>query len=349
MPSATTTRSLAHRLKSLIKAPAIGAAGLLAPWLLDRDKSLQRRTAPLVTLMYHRILPPDDPRRALEEPGMCVTPESFQRQLRILKQLFTILPLAEWIERRQRNAPLPARACAITFDDGWRDNFEFALPILEREQVPATIFAVSDMIGTHRQFWPNRLAALLADNRRDRRAAPFRWLHGHAGFRAEGPLDREAIAALIDECKALSDTELAERLDAMEAGGTTPPAVAPLMDWDQLRALQQTGLIEIGSHTRNHRRLLEGLDAATLHSEIVESRARLERELERPVRLFCYPNGDASAAAKMLVDRHYLAAVTTRAGINGAATPPHELLRIGIHEDVADTALKFRARLSGWR
>jgi hypothetical protein len=76
---------------------------------------------------------------------------------------------------------------------------------------------------------------------------------------------------------------------------------------------------------------------------------RLEKELDRPVRLFCYPNGDTSAAAKALVDRHYLAAVTTRPGINDAGTPPHALARIGIHEDVADTALKFRARISGWR
>jgi peptidoglycan/xylan/chitin deacetylase (PgdA/CDA1 family) len=349
MPAAAVPRPLADHLKALLKAPVTGAAGMLAPWLLDRDRSLQRREKPLVTLMYHRILPHDDPRRALEEPGMIVTPASFERQLRILKQLFTILPLAEWIERRRRNQPLPPRACAVTFDDGWLDNFEFALPILEREQVPATIFVVSDMIGTHREFWPNRLAALFADTTRDRNSAEFRWLHGRPGFRLEGVPGREAIAALIGSCKALSDAELTERLDAMESGGTARPAAPALMDWQQLRALQQTGLIDIGSHTRNHRRLLEGLDAATLHSEIVDSRTHIERELERPVSLFCYPNGDASAAAKELVDRHYLAAVTTRSGINSAATPAHELFRIAIHEDIADTTLKFRARLSGWR
>jgi peptidoglycan/xylan/chitin deacetylase (PgdA/CDA1 family) len=344
-------RSFADSLKSLIKAPVIGATGLLAPWLMGRDRSLRRRETPLVSLMYHRILPRDDPRFALEEPGMIVTPASFQSQLRILKQLFTILPLSEWIERQQQGKPLPPRACTITFDDGWRDNFEFALPILEREQVPATIFVVTDMIGTHRQFWPNRLAALLADTTRDRSAPSFRWLHDRPGFRSEGSLDPEAIAVLTASCKALTDIELERLLDAMEAesSAVAATAAAPLMDWRQLRALQQTGLVEIGSHTRNHRRLVEGVDAATLHSEIVDSRMRLEKELDRPVRLFCYPNGDTSAAAKALVDRHYLAAVTTRPGINDAGTPPHALARIGIHEDVADTALKFRARISGWR
>lgn len=337
------SRSLAYRCKSLLKAPVIGAKGLLAPWLLAR------RTTPLVTLMYHRILPPDDPRRALEEPGMIVTPASFERQVKILKQLFTVLPLAEWIERRRQGRPLPPRACAITFDDGWRDNFEFALPILQREQVPATIFVVSDMIGTHRQFWPNRLAALLADTRRDRTTPAFRWLHGRPGFRVEGALDRESIAALIVSCKALGDAELGERLDAMEDGAPAAAGAAPLMDWEQLRALRDGGLVDIGSHTRNHRRLLAGVDAATLHDEIVGSRARIERELERPAQLFCYPNGDASAAAQELVGQHYLAAVTTRTGINGATTPAHELLRIGVHEDVADTALKFRARIASWR
>lgn len=337
------SRSLTGHLKSLLKAPLIGAAGALAPWLLDRHAT------PLVTLMYHRILPRHDPRFAQEEPGMIVTPDSFQQQLRTLKELFTILPLGEWIERRSQNLPLPPRACAVTFDDGWRDNFEFALPILEREQVPATIFVVSDMIGTRRQFWPNRLAALLADTKRDRGVESFRWLHDRPGFSTDGALDREAIAALIDSCKALSDGELEQRLDAMEAEGSALASTqdAPLMDWQQLHAMQHTGLIEIGSHTRNHRRLLEGVDAATLRSEIVDSRVRIEKELDRPVRLFCYPNGDASAAAKALVDENYLAAVTTRSGINGVATPAHELFRIGIHEDVADSALKFRARISG--
>lgn len=336
------SRSLAGHLKSLLKAPLVGAAGVLAPWLLSRHET------PLVTLMYHRILPRDDPRYALEEPGMIVTPESFEAQLRTLKKLFTILPLSEWIERRQHNQPLPRRACAVTFDDGWRDNFEFALPILVREQVPATIFVVSDMIGTHRQFWPNRLAALLADTSLDRRAPAFQWLRDRPGFSVEGKLDREAIAALIDSCKALGDTDIEQRLEPMEVAASQPTA-APLMDWQQLRAMRRTGLIDIGSHTRNHRRLLAGVDAATLHSEIVDSRTRIESELDCPVRLFCYPNGDASPAAKTLVDQHYLAAVTTRSGINSAATPAHALFRIGIHEDIANTDLKFRARLSGWR
>ncbi len=84
---------------------------------------------------------------------MIVTPDSFRQQLRIIKQLFTVMPLSEWSRRQAEGKPLPQRACAITFDDGWRDNFEYALPILQQEQTPATVFAVAGMIGTTRSVF----------------------------------------------------------------------------------------------------------------------------------------------------------------------------------------------------
>src|SRR5690606_15090180 len=147
----------------------------------------------LWVLMYHRILPAADPRFAQEEPGMIVTPDSFRQQLRILKQLFELMPLSEWIERRTSGKPLPARACAVTFDDGWLDNYEYALPILREEQVPATLFAVSHMIGTTRQFWPNRLARVLAESSANAPLPSLEKLPGYVG----GSFDREASAGLI--------------------------------------------------------------------------------------------------------------------------------------------------------
>lgn len=292
--------------------------------------------------MYHRILPPSDPRFAQEEPGMIVTPNTFRQHLRILKELFEVMSLSEWIERRNAGKALPARACAVTFDDGWLDNFEFALPILREEQVPATLFAVSHMIGTTRQFWPNRLARVLNENRGE---TTFGWLPGYS---THAPLDRERIAQLILHCKQLGDDEINAHLDAAEAELQLSALDQPaLMNWEQLRAMQQAG-VEIGSHTCNHYRLLATLPTELVAREIRESKHMLEQQLERSVKLFCYPNGDVCPAAIRLVQENYLAAVTTRRGINKATTSAHELLRIGIHEDVSNTCNRFEARLSGW-
>ena len=303
----------------------------------------------LWVLMYHRILPRTDARFDSEEPGMIVTPESFRQHLRTIKKLFEVLPLSTWVERRAQGKSLPRRACAVTFDDGWLDNLEYALPILQQEQVPATVFAVADMVGTPQQFWPNRLARLLTTPGIERRGESFAWLRPLRGYSDTGPLSSEAIAAVIDGCKRFSDPELAAHLERMETASALPPCTTPaLMDWPQLQRMQDSGLVEIGSHTRHHYRLAGDLPAPLLQDEIAGSRAQLERMLEKPVKLFCYPNGDVSRPAAELVGKHYLAAVTTQRGINSAATPDHMLSRIGVHEHIGATDRGFQARLSGW-
>jgi peptidoglycan/xylan/chitin deacetylase (PgdA/CDA1 family) len=299
--------------------------------------------------MYHRVLPADDLRFRDEEPGMIVTPSTFRHHLQLLKSLFTMMPLAEWLDRRTTGKPLPQRACAITFDDGWLDNYEFALPILQQEQVPATLFAVSHMIGTPLQFWPNRVARLIGNNTTWQQIESLSWLKQLGGEYANGFTHRENLGHIIARLKQLPDSELKERLDAAEKQLNIAPDNAPaLVNWDQLRAMQNTGLIDIGSHTCNHFRLTESLPASLVEQEIVDSRKLLEAQLEKPVPLFCYPNGDASPLAIRLVQQHYSGAVTTRRGINSVKTSAHELLRVGVHEQISDTPLKFRAKLSGW-
>jgi peptidoglycan/xylan/chitin deacetylase (PgdA/CDA1 family) len=94
--------------------------------------------------------------------------------------------------------------------------------------------------------------------------------------------------------------------------------------------------------------LVESLPAETVAQEIIDSGRKLQQQLGTPINLFCYPNGDVSAAAARLVGDHYRAAVTTQRGINRVDTPAQTLLRIGVHEDISNTPTLFNARLSGW-
>jgi peptidoglycan/xylan/chitin deacetylase (PgdA/CDA1 family) len=299
--------------------------------------------------MYHRILPKTDQRFLIEEPGMITTPDSFRQHLREVKRLFTVLPLSEWVERKQANKPLPPRACAITFDDGWLDNHQHALPILKAEQTPATIFAVSHMIDTQREFWPNRISRALSLPAEQLAHPTLAWLVAITP-RTDGlSLTKEQIAAVIGACKRFSDDEINTRLDEAESSGVLAKSNAPsLMSWNQLREMQASGFVEVGSHTCNHYRLVPELDSSKMSAEITQSKSLLEQQLDQPVTLFCYPNGDVSPQAIDTVRQHYQAAVTTRRGINTISADNHSLLRIGIHEDVADDPTNFRARLSGW-
>ena len=300
--------------------------------------------------MYHRILPESDSRFADEEPGMVVTPDTFRAHLEILREFFELMSLSEWHERQQSGKTLPIRACAITFDDGWRDNYEYALPILSEKCTPATVFAVAEMIGTARRFWPNRIAHLIKYHQRELiELAEADWLGTHLRT-LEHAAERERMAAVIAICKQMSDAELEHRLNHLEPNICTHTTPAPaLMDWEQLREMSSSGHIEIGSHTNNHLRLLPSLDTEITRREIVGSKTLLETKLDRPIRTFCYPNGDTSDLALRIVRENYTMAVTTQRGINNARTRAHQLHRIGVHEDTSSTRNGFLASLSGLR
>lgn len=328
-------------VKRALKPLVISAAGHFGP---HRRPGSEPR---LWILMYHRILPETDPRYHQEEPGMRVTPESFEMHLRELKRHFELVSLGKWVKARETGATLPRHACAVTFDDGWLDNFEYALPLLKKHRVPATLFAVAEKVGTDFQFWPNVVAALMLGG-----AGPSLAKHpvlDVIGIGAAEPTP-EQVASCIKQLKAYTDRELFQALDEVEWRNLLSEPMKPaLMGWAQLREMQDSGLVEIGSHTSTHQRLTSALLESELEREIVESRSLLERELERPINLFCFPNGDYSAQALALVERHYQAAVTTRKGINAAPDCAlHELVRIGIHNDITRTPRRFSARLSGW-
>jgi peptidoglycan/xylan/chitin deacetylase (PgdA/CDA1 family) len=295
-------------------------------------------------LMYHRILPREDERFVLEEPGMVVQPDSFEMHLRELKRHFDVLSLGDWVTAKERGEALPKRACAITFDDGWLDNYEYAFPALKASQVPATLFAVAEKIGTKFQFWPNIVAGLL-------HAGAGREMARHpvfAGAIQGHEIAREDIATCINHLKARSDEELFQALADIGWESKIEPSPA-LMDWDQLREMQSSGLVEVGSHTCSHRRLNAHLAQDALFHEIVHSKEILEKQTGQPVNLFCFPNGDYTPAVLDLVRKHYQAAVTTQSGINHEGSiHPHELTRIGMHDDISNTSRRFNARLSGW-
>lgn len=287
--------------------------------------SLQRRPR-LLVLMYHRVLPPDHPDAHTEQPGMRVSPATLQMHLQVLKQRgFTFVQLENWLRLASDKQPLPERACAVTFDDGWRDNYDYAFPVLQRAKVPATIYLVSDLVGTRYKFWPNSLARILS-----RRG-----------------MDAAQIDAAIVQYKATHSDEQMRTLVSQDEGNEGDEGERDLMDWAEIRAMLASGLIRFGSHTRRHTRL-SCASAATLEDEITGSRAVITQELGVAPEAFCYPNGDTSAEAIDLVRKNYTSAVTTQKGWHVPQADPYTIRRIGVHEDVSNRPASFLARISGW-
>ncbi|MES2675331.1 MAG: polysaccharide deacetylase family protein [Pseudomonadota bacterium] len=307
----------------------------------------------LWVLMYHRVLPKNDSRFELEEPGMVVTPETFAMHMSEVKRHFDVISLPEWINLKQQSLPLPRKACVITFDDGWADNYDHAFPVMQAEKIPVTVFAVAEKIGTNFQFWPNIIMALLMGN-----PSALSEMQKHPLFtklsqilpKPLKSIDREYVAAYISQLKQFSDSEIFTALYDIQWRSLLNVAMPnALMSWEQLMNMQQSGLITIGSHTCNHKRLTVALSEEELVHEIIASKKIIETQLSSKVDLFCFPNGDYCPRALELVKDNYLAAVTTQKGIvNANSRTNYELTRIGVHEEISHSRQLFGARLAGW-
>jgi peptidoglycan/xylan/chitin deacetylase (PgdA/CDA1 family) len=207
------------------------------------------------------------------------------------------------------------------------------------------------MIGTDRQFWPNRLAHLLATMPADaalggqlgERLAP-----AVADARSHGEWLAQDIDRAIILAKQFDESQIHLLLD--EAQASLPYALPDraLLDAGELQTMAGSGLVRFGSHTRTHYRCRDGAPLETLQHEIVDSRAEIAAISRAPVDVFCYPNGDTTAEAVDLVSRNYLAAVTTRKGWHAPGADPFRISRVGLHEDVASRPASFLARASGW-
>lgn len=236
-------------------------------------------------LMYHRVYRDrSGPRWRLEE-------RHFRAQISHLVTSYHVLPLGEMIDILIDGRPLPPRAVAVTFDDGYRDNVTHAFPVLRELGCPATIFLAAGYVGTDQTFWWDKLAHVLATTRRSRSDVE-RILGATYGLPAP---DWAATSAeqLVLVLKRFPEKEKQETVDRIAEDldvGPTANVNDRMMSWQEARELVSSGLITMGSHAVTHRNL-KRLPIAEATWEITESKAILERELGRPVDLFSYPFG----------------------------------------------------------
>lgn len=314
-----------------------------------------RRSGSLVVLMYHRVLPPDSAARSTEQPGMYVSAETLDLHLTELKRYFELVHLDDWLRRADGGSSLPKLACALTFDDGWKDNYQFALPLLVRHAAPATIFLVSSYIGATYGFWPNRLMSMMQKSFASPGAVTFpQPLSGIvqpalAAATRRGEFRAADFDSVVRRAKELDEQEIRTLVEVAERSCDGTSNSGEILDTEEIARMAASGLVRFGSHTATHFRLGGRISSQELEREIVDSRKRLQDVSGQAIDLFCYPNGETSPGAVDLVRRHYLGAVTTRTGWNRPGGDPHLIRRIGVHEDVSNAREPFLERLSGWR
>jgi peptidoglycan/xylan/chitin deacetylase (PgdA/CDA1 family) len=338
-------------LKKLIKSSLAFtgySTGLLQRYVASR---LHGRAA---VLMYHRVLPPAVMERSFSTDGIMVSVETFRMQMRILREQFTPLTISEFAHCMHRRS-FPDRACLVTFDDGWFDNREYALPVLREENVPATVFLATDYVGTRDCFWQERLARLLhagMESDAQTRKALSMSLDIDVDAACRAVNRRTAARGLVDQIKRLPADRIRESVAKAAAvigrlaDHSAHSNVDLFMDWNDARELHVGGVFSIGSHCCTHTPLTK-LAATAVNSELADSGGRIEDAIGiRPVTM-AYPNGDCSveiAAATRAAG--YELAFTTERGYVTPGDAPQQLRRINIHEHSTATPGLFLARLA---
>lgn len=236
--------------------------------------------AGLSILIFHRVLPKPDPLFPSE-----VDAQRFDTLICWMRNWFNVLPLAEAVDRLQQGC-LPARAAAITFDDGYADNHDVALPILQRHGLSATFFIAVGFLDGGRMFNDTVIETV----RRCRQPMLDLTLLGLGRHDLQSlEAKRQAIPALLNQIKY---QPLAQRRETVNALADIAKVTLPddlMMTRQQVKALHEAGM-GIGAHTVHHP-ILARLERREAEQEIADSREYLQALLGVPVTLFAYPNG----------------------------------------------------------
>ena len=278
--------------------------------------------AKLSILIFHRVLEQTDPLFPSE-----ATVQSFDWQMALLKSIFNVLPLPEAVSRLKAGT-LPARAAAITFDDGYADNYTHALPILQKHGLHATFFIATAYLDGGRMFNDTVIESV-----RNTRLAHLDLSDMDLGRHELGSIaaKTQAIHQILPKIKYLLPDE--REATAARVAERAEVNILPndlMMTTAQLKNLHAAGM-EVGGHTHRHP-ILAKLDRDAAQAEIAAGKTVLEDKLGARVRLFAYPNGKPRtdylpAQAGIVRELGLEAAVSTSPGVSTRSSDMYQLAR----------------------
>jgi len=309
--------------------------------LLDFYAYLKRQfvKSHAVIIMYHRVSPVKDTWSNVQT----LSPDRFQGDIEFFRQRYEILSLDRLGSYFREKKPLPPRSVVITFDDGYKDNYLYAYPILKKYGVPATIFLVTGQIGTDSLFWWDRVGYAIQNTRKKQLQ-----LNGLGDYSLESDLDksraRDAIIASLKSTPEERKSSLLQNLMGV-CDVEIPKGVGSKLTlaWSEVREMMENG-ISFGAHTRTHPILTNvSLEEAAL--EICQSKRDIELNLGKSPTFFSYPSGKWSAdVAKKVEEAGFVGAVQEGFRWVTAKSNLYTLSRIGMSPD-PDIS---RALLSGF-
>jgi peptidoglycan/xylan/chitin deacetylase (PgdA/CDA1 family) len=294
-------------------------------------------------LTYHRFTSPSTA-GVFDDAVADATPRTFDRQMALLQRWFTAVSMEDIFAFRAGKR-LPPNPVLVTFDDGYKDCSDVALPILKRHGIPATFFVATDYIEQRKLFWWDRIHLVVNSTKKESIELSYPSPRRH-DLRTPG--ERLAVArALIRLIKDEGEMDLQRFLD--EVCAACDVSVGPdeerrmadalLMTWDDLRAVRDAGM-SVQSHSRSHR-TLQTVPLPRLREELGGSREVLERELRDRVRAIAYPVGKRLGRAPEIraavSAAGYELGFTNATGVNNVWTfDPLDARRLSLEVDLPE-------------
>jgi len=319
--------------------------------LVGLARRLQGRRGAI--LRYHSVTDDESATLGYLDSGLMVTAAAFQSQLKYVKRHYTVVPLDEMVDRIHAGRSLPRHAAAITFDDGYRDNYTQAYRLLRAEGLPATFYVTTGALDGGPPLWTAKLRYMVRTSTREQVVLPA-GLGSAVSVRQ--PAERQAVfTSLIVALKHVPSTrrcELVEELAVAFGVSDFSALDGIMMSWDELREMSANGMT-IGAHTVSHPNLPK-TDVEEATREVCQSRDMIADQLGVPVPHFSYPNGRGAAhmndSVREIVRRAgFRSAVTSLPGCVEVGADPWTLKRVGIynrHRDLRSFSLDVeRARL----
>ncbi len=280
--------------------------------------------------------------------------DQFSRQIDYLKSNYTILPLETLITQINSGQPLPPNAVAITFDDGFENNFSRAFPILQSLQVPATIFVATDYTDTKDILWTDELYLRFKKTVVENLDLTDIGLKNYDLQTLS--LKEQAHAEIVEHLKKLQTKErlfqldkLREKLQVKELDETDKKEFL-MLSREQIDAMHASSLISFGAHSAHHE-ILSRLNEAEQEKEIHSSCSALRSMLGLKRIAFAYPNGNKNdyneTTINILKRENIFCALTNIEGYNSHIDSLYELKRINIDSRMTQSC--FKLAVSGFQ
>ena len=299
-------------------------------------------------LVYHRVLDLNS-NFSFDSSLVSSSVDNFKRQMQYLSEKYNVISLEKFIEYHKKKISPPKNSVVITFDDGYRDNYEHVYPILKKYRLPAAVFIATDAVEKNELFWWDRVAYIVNKTKID--YFEIKELGKYSlGNKCE---KLKAIKAISLRLKNMDETKknylieklictLKVKIPDMEKNKRL------LLSWNEIREMSKDGIL-FGSHTASHP-ILTNISIADAGKEIKKSKSLLEKNISKKINFFSYPNGYYSdfndEIKKIIKNNGFKCALTYIPGWNGIESDLLELRRNPVSYDT--DIIMFRNKMVGF-